>query len=433
MRLTQLPRAGMVRAVSDFERVNLVPIEELPGWLDAAATALLGDPHDPHFASRIELQRRKWQPDRVWGARSRGRWVATLVTEPHRFTVPGRAGRTYDVAADALTGVSVAATHRRQGLLTQMLTESLAAAKDRGDPLGILVAAEWPIYGRFGYAPAVSHARFTYYPRLPTAKVTASSNGTMRQVEAEEFGRIGAEVFETARLERAGQIDRSADWWAFRCGYDGFEPPHDGGTPRYLVHEGTDGVDGLLSWKVTRDLELDGSLGRISVPDLVAANSDAYRDLWAYLSSLDLVERIELRHRPIDEPVRWLLADGRALRQTYAGDHTWVRLLDVPAALSARGYAVPGRLVLDVVGDGQGYANGCYVLDADADGASCISTTLSPDLRVSAQALAATYLGGHTLRALAIGGDVEELSSGAMARADAMFATDLAPWNSTVF
>ena len=52
----------------------------------------------------------------------------------------------------------MAPTHRRQGLLRRMLEPDLAASKERGEPVGMLIAAEFPIYGRFGYGSAADHA-----------------------------------------------------------------------------------------------------------------------------------------------------------------------------------------------------------------------------------------------------------------------------------
>ena len=142
-----------------------------------------------------------------------------------------------------------------------------------------------------------------------------------------------------------------------------------------------------------------------------------------------------MHRRRIDEPVRWLLPDGRALRATYLADGLWLRLLDVPAALSARRYQVADRLVLEIVDDDiGGYAAGRYVLDGGPDGAKCLPSTVdTPDLRVHQRALAATYLGGNSLHAQAITGRVDEISTGALRRADAMFATPIAPWCATGF
>jgi predicted acetyltransferase len=149
---------------------------------------------------------------------------------------------------------------------------------------------------------------------------------------------------------------------------------------------------------------------------------------------MDVIDELVLKARPVDEPVRWLMHDGRSLRQGFTGDHTWVRILDVPAALSTRGYAMPGQVVLEVTDtDHGGWAAGRYLLDADDDGAICTPTTRSADLVMPQRALAGAYLGDHSLRALAVAGGVDELTPRALARTDAMFATALSPWNATPF
>ena len=148
-----------------MELVNPVPVEECEPWMAALVTTLLGSPWDDDFRRHVERWRRDWLADRTWGVQDRGRWVATLATDPRTLTVPGAPGATVDISADALTAVTVAATHRRQGLLTKMITQSLQQAVDRGDPVAILIAAEWPIYGRFGYAPATRGADYTLFTR----------------------------------------------------------------------------------------------------------------------------------------------------------------------------------------------------------------------------------------------------------------------------
>ncbi len=56
-----------------------------------------------------------------------------------------------------------------------------------------------------------------------------------------------------------------------------------------------------------------------------------------------------------------------------------------------------------------------------------------PDLRLSVDTLASAYLGGFTFSQLARVGGVEEVSEGALARADALFRTDRAPWCPEIF
>lgn len=420
--------------MTEIEIVNPVPAEEVDGWRATLSTTFFGTSRGEQEQRRTENLRRGWLPERSWGARAGGRWVGTLRTLPRTVTLPGHDGRTVDVEADTLTSVTVNATHRRRGLLTAMLARSLAAARDRGDPFSVLVAAEWPIYGRFGYAPATREASYSYFPRRPGAAVRPVRADAVRQVDAADFGTIAPRVFDAARRGRAGQVDRRDPWWARTLGLDGWHPDEQPTHRNTYVHDGPDGPDGLLAWTPVRDFDTTGELAMIRVDDLAATSDEAYRDLWSYLSGIDAVGEVKLAMRPVDERVRWLLADGRALRQNYAGDGMWLRLLDVPGALARRGYQVPGRLVVEVVDEEVGgYGAGRYLLDAGPDGASCAPTTRSPDLVVSQRALAAAYLGGFRLHELHIAGGVDECSPNALARADAMFATALAPWNATGF
>jgi len=414
------------------EVVCPVPVDEVEAWVRAFAGPLLVDPTTENYTRLVERRRRSWLPDRAWGARDDGRWVATLATDPQRLSVPAPDGTTTDLSADALTMVTVAGTHHRRGLLTAMLTAALDAAKDRGDHAAVLLAAEWPIYGRFGYAPAVFAADYTYFTRLRGSGLSPVEGGVVRGVDPGDLADIGPAVFATARRRRAGQVDRDAEWWGERLGVGGYRPPA-GGRGNWIVHEGPSGPDGIACWRVSRGFDMTGTMAAAEVVEFVAASDAAYRGLWAHLGGLDVIGEIGWRQAAVDEPLRWLLPDGRALRQTYAGDHTWLRLLDVPGALAARGYAAPGRLVLEVVDPAPGgYAAGRYRLDADGP-AECTVTRDAADLRLHQRALAAAYLGGHSLRALALGGGVEEVTPGALARFDAMLATPLAPWNQTPF
>jgi predicted acetyltransferase len=241
-------------------------------------------------------------------------------------------------------------------------------------------------------------------------------------------------VFDAQRALWPGQVDRSGPWWPAHLYTDGYRPAGPVPSRTWVVSDGADGPDGLLSWFVARSDWDDPRGMAIEVGQLLAGNWAAYRALWGYLTSIDLVDEILLPTRPVDEPARWLLGNGRALEQRVHEDGVWVRLLDVPAALSARGYASAGSLVLDVVDSAPGgYANGRVLLETDGSRAECAATSREPELRLSQRALASAYLGGHTLAELSIAGGIEELSCGALRRADALFAVPRRPWNPTGF
>lgn len=413
------------------EIVNPLDARELPGWAATMATTFLEEREGEDAAKWERNFGREWDPQRTWGVRDRGAWVATLRTLRRTLTVPATDGATALITADAVTMVTVAATHRRRGLLSRMLTGSLCAARERGDAVSILIAAEWPIYGRFGYAPAAFTARRTLHRGRRGATV-AGDLERVRQVERAEFAAIGPGVYDRVRRRRAGQVDRDPPWWERTFGIGDWEAtgelPHN-----YLVHEGDDGPDGLLAWTTTyRPEGLHAPLATLKARGPDAATDAAARDLWAYLCGIDLVDRIELSG-PVDEPANWLLTDARALTTTGIDDHLWLKLLDVPAALAARRYTVPGELVLEVLDDSAVSVAGRYRLAAEGDLAAAEPTTAAPDLTLAQTALASAYLGGVSLRAQRIAGTVTEHTPGALQRADAMFATGLAPYNATGF
>lgn len=418
---------------SDPEVVHPVPVEEVPGWAGAMASTFLHDPHNAEATRRTDLLRRVWDAERAWGARDRGRWVATLRSETRTLAVPGVGGGTRTLPVDAVTNVTVAATHRRRGLLRRMLSGSLRAARDRGDALSILIAAEWPIYGRFGYAPATETAEYVLHRTRPGAAV-AGDPGRVRAVDRAEFGALAPAVYAAAQRRRSGQLDRRADWWNRVLGLADHPVPET--LPHnWLVHEGDEGVDGLLAWTATRgEFGLVPPFGAVTVWGLVDAGDTAYTNLWAYLCGLDLVDEVHLAERPIDEPVRWLLHDARTLVKTQQVDFVWLRLLDVPRALAARRYAVPGEVVLEVIDeDGDRFAAGRFRLVADGDEVECSPTDHEPDLQITQRALASIYLGGFRLRELTMAGAAQERTAGALDRMDAMFSVARAPWNATWF
>jgi predicted acetyltransferase len=415
------------------EIVNPVPADEIAGWVRALSTTFLEDPDGASTARWTEAIKRLWDPSRAWGAWDQGRWVGTLRTEARRLTVPGLDNQTHELAVDAVTNVAVAATHRRRGVMSSMVEASLCAARDRGDAVSVLIAAEWPIYGRFGYAPATLSAEYTLR-RSRHGAVVEGEPSRVRPVDLQEFADYAPGVFAAARAERAGQMDRGRDWWNRTLGHDGYPPPASGLPAVWLLHNGPDGADGLLAWRAEGQFNLIPPMPKVNVWNLTAASDTAYRNLWAYLTGIDGADEVTLSGRPIDEPVRWLLSDARTLVMAEHVDFLWLRLLDVPAALTARRYQAPGEVVLEVVDDHvSGHAAGRYRLTTDGDHVSCEPTRADPDLELTERALASIYLGGFRLTPQRLTGDAVERRRGALARVDLMFSTPLAPWNATNF
>lgn len=160
--------------------------------------------------------------------------------------------------------------------------------------------------------------------------------------------------------------------------------------------------------------------------ELHAETPDAYADLWRFCFDVDLIRNIVARHRRPNEPLLHLMAEPGHLGLKVK-DGLWVRLVDVPAAVAARRYAAEGTLVFELGDDFCPWNEGRYELAGGPDGAECRPTEAEPDVELRAEDLGAAYLGGVSFRDLARAGRVTAAPE-ALARADAMFEWDPAPW-----
>ena len=172
--------------------------------------------------------------------------------------------------------------------------------------------------------------------------------------------------------------------------------------------------------------------GEVHVRELMAATPDAYRELWRYICELDLVATVRAGHRPVDDPLVHLIADGRVVRTRAKIDHLWVRLLDVKESLSGRSYSAPGRVVFEV--DDPMYESvSRFAVEGDTKGGSAETTTGEPEIVLGVTELGAAYLGGVSFAALAMSGRLDERVPGSVTRADAMFGIRPLPWLTTNF
>lgn len=109
------------------------------------------------------------------------------------------------VPADAISNVTVSATHRRRGLLSRMMAGDLADAKARGDVVATLIAAEYPIYGRFGFGPATALSEWAVdVPRagLDPRRPVPDDGGRIDLVDGEDVRKTGPELHERLRASR---------------------------------------------------------------------------------------------------------------------------------------------------------------------------------------------------------------------------------------
>ncbi|KQX12508.1 acetyltransferase [Streptomyces sp. Root431] len=352
-----------------------------------------------------------------------GRPVGTAGAYSFELTLPG--GAVTPVAG--VSGVGVLPSHRRQGVLSAMMRRQLADVRTRGEYLSVLLASEAPIYGRFGYGPATYTRRLTVTrsqaafaaPRARGAAADAGSgsgSGSVEVLRSAECGDILEEVYDRYRRAQPGALSRPHRWWERRAGQPPISP-----APRYVaVHRDADGVpDGYASYTL-------GESDTLKVDETIAADDAVFTALARFLLGHDLVSQVVFRHFPPEHPLRWQLTDFRAGQVDNDTDWLWVRLLDVPRALTARGWFVDGELVLDVDDPFLG-EHGRHLLTVRDGKAECVPTDREPDLSLDVRDLGSVYLGGTAPSALVRAGHIRAHRPGAAALADALFGAERAP------
>jgi predicted acetyltransferase len=374
----------------------------------------------------VEDTRIEFEPGRSIAAYDGDHIVGNTSVISLKMTVPGGAA----VSTAGVTTVGVSPTHRRRGILRSMMRRQSDDSHDQGYAIAALWASEPPIYQRFGYGLATRQAG----ARIPRAYTqwlapAPADPGQVRLIAGEAAAKELDPVYDRVRGETPGMLARNKKWWRYRFRHLDAEHHRGGFGPMfYALHEGAEGPDAYAVYRVKIDDDGDGiDRGVVQVVETAATTPGSVRAMWSYLFGIDLVETIDVWNRPPDDPLFSMVLDLRRVGPRVV-DGLWLRLLDVPAALSARRYGVDGRLVFELQDEFCSWNAGRYELTGGPDGAECAATDAEPELTLTSNELGAVYLGGTRLRDLARAGRVTEDAPGAVARADAMFAGDREPW-----
>ncbi|MER7774526.1 GNAT family N-acetyltransferase [Streptomyces sp. NPDC096191] len=377
----------------------------------------------PESAEETATYRELTRVERSIGVWEGDACVGTAGAFDFRLTVPGGAA----VAAAGVTMVSVAATHRRRGVLTSMMRRQLDDVRSWGEPLAVLTASEPAIYGRFGYGAAT----FQVNAEIDTDRVRLSvppGTDDVRLAYAASADVLDACEAVFARLVpgRPGMLARLPGW--DRLGLLDPEKGREGASPLQCVVARRDGeVTGYARFRVRPDWEPAGPKGTVVLDELAGLDAATEAALWRFLFDVDLTSTLTARGRPVDEAWQYQVSDIRRCRPTLR-DALYVRLVDVGAALAARTYQAPVDVVFEVEDAFCPWNEGRWRLSGDRKGASCERTSDAADLALSVRELGAAYLGGVGLASLAAAGRVRELRSGALTEASVGFGSPVAPW-----
>ena len=404
--------------------IRALPVDQLRAYVEAIENAGGGEIEEeawPYIA-------RTFEPDRVMGAFDGARLVGGGAAYTFNLTVPGG-----HLPAAGVTWVGVLPTHRRRGILRQMMAIQLADVRRRGEPVAALWASEGSIYGRFGYGLASLNGRIEIERDRAAFSSPVMPRGSMRMITGDEAVDLFPRVFDPLCAITPGFVSRSRTWWEADTLPDVRAWRRGGGRKFYVVNERAGEPVGYVMYRVVSDWGDGGvTLSTLQVQELLALDADGLRETWAYVFGHDLIKTIRARVGPADNPLLLMMAEPRRLALR-VGDGVWLRIVDVPAALAARRYAGSDGLVLEVSDSFVPEFGGRWRLSVESGSAHVDATTDQADLTLDVADLGALYLGGFSFAQLARAGRTIELTPGARARADALFGTSVRPWCPHIF
>lgn len=398
-------------------------------WMEAINRGF----HEPRPTSEFTRARATKSPFRrmtgVWDATLADATtpVATASSWPTELTVPGEES----VMSWAISTITVAPTHRRRGIANAMLEAELRTAQALGVPVAILTASEATIYRRWGFAPAAMTANWTIDPRRVNWTGPRAS-GRVQYVEVEQLLVDGHTIVEAARLATPGLIHFDGQLWERLLGV-GDDDDELARRLRFLRYDDIAGEpQGFAVYSVPKE-EAHKGRAIVEVHFLSAVTDEAAAGLWRFLFELDLIGEVRATMRPVEEPFAWQISDYRAAVKSNEHDHLWARILDVSAALEARRYSAPGRIVFEVT-DPLGFAAGRWLLTIDESGAGTVAKLVddyvdgAACVSLGVNELSSLYLGGVSAALLARAGAIIERTPGTAAAIDASFRSTVTPW-----
>ena len=354
--------------------------------------------------------------DRWFVAYDGDRPVGTTTSFPFRLTVPGG-----ELAAGGVTWVGVLPSHRRRGILRDMMKRQLEDLRLRGEPLAILYASEPLIYGRFGYgvaAPQVSMdgetARFSY-------RDDPAPTGAVRIVDSAEALQVLPQIYDNVRRDVSGFVARDSDVWELTRLAD---PEHwrRGAGPKFFAVIEFDGEPvGYAIYRIKSDWQDGFSQSQVRLVEAIATSPTATRELYRFLYGIDLVVRVHGRYDP-GSPLFLMVSDPRSLHLKVS-EGLWLRFVDLGAALAGRTYAGDDAVVVDVADSFCPWNAGRWLI-----GKTVERTDDEAELELDTADLASAYLGAFTFNELGAAERVRELKPGALQRASDLFRTSRPPY-----
>lgn len=347
------------------------------------------------------------------------RMVASFATIPFHVRAMGK--------SVAMGGISVVGTipeYRRRGLLRKIMTGALSNMHDAGQSVAALWASQAAIYQRYQFSMTTVRRRYS----IDTVDIGFhdgdSGSCDVARVDAATGIDTIKNVYKQFISNRMCYLHRGTPLWQMQI----LEKNEADGPVWIAVATDSQGEPrGYVVYTVRPGkVNHPARSQEMKIRDLAWLDINAWRSLWRFIGSHDLVGAVRWDNAPLDDPAPELFMEPRMLNvQDHEG--CWFRIVDVAGALASRGYVADGKLVIGVAADDLAPWNqGNWALDVSGGEASVSRVDKAPDIEVSIKALVSLYTGFRSAWDLAAWGQLKG-EPAALECADTLFRTPHAP------
>ena len=280
---------------------------ELPRFREVLSSAFGGGDPEPDYDIVWE---KVFEQDRLFVAVEGDELVGVGGSFSFTMSVPGA-----EIATAGLTVVGVLPTHRRKGILTQMMRFQLDDAHSHEEPVSILWASEEIIYQRYGYGMASEQLSIEVERGQGVFRNDPGPNGRLRLISEGEALKILPDLYENIRKQTPGMLVRGPDWWKHHRLYDP-KSSREGASPVYRLvweHEGEAEAYALYRVKEKWDFATGLPKGEVTVLEAMSVSPRAHREMWRYLFSLDLSGKVAAHFVATDDPIQQMVLKPRHL------------------------------------------------------------------------------------------------------------------------
>ena len=398
--------------------------QEYPAFVRAIVEGFSDDVPDADFA---ELHRATLPPERTLAAFEGDEIVGTFGGYALELSIPGG-----HIPMEGTTVVTVFPTHRRTGLMGEMMRLHLENAVDNGYAVAGLWSSESSIYGRYGYGIA-TYANTVRMLSRDSQFRDGTEIDRVRRISIVDSVEILSPIFDRVLATTPGLFARSTHWWNTEVLHDADWRKRGKTLLRIVVHDGPDGPDGYAIYRHKAGEDDGGHFnGTVHVEEIVTATDLAHTSLWSYLTNVDGCPNIRAWNLRVDDPLPMKLVAPRKFRVEAHFDALSVLILDVETALEARSYEEDGTIRFTITNAFRSDVEGSYELVIDGGVGACHRIEGETEVEVDLDVLGALYLGSGDAFAYATAHRVRA-EPDAVALLNRLLATARSPWCNEVF